>query len=498
VEYLTDPSIVSLDPEVLLAQDKTRGVLQRVGTGEFHALIDCGALVVGMTNREVADNLMHQLPTSGFDAVVYIDAAGEKKAILRGDDVDAPPVNLQNLGVAMSRRFTFYDQVHTVGMDIKQTIDATAAVTLGKGMTLRDLSQGCWRMRGIGKGQRIKYIVTKEIAQMISRSLGSVVDLSITTSPPASDIIVWLTRTQMETESLQKVTLASACVDNIWRRKALSNLLNSTSVDSKATERTIKTDEAQLKKKISRLSPMDPLFQNRLLSLQEIGSKVKQFDLASMRQLESDGGVQAKNRLKDGNATTSTADAATDYDDGEKEENQKEKALKIVHSWLEHEGLLLKNEQTEAWLRLEMANILDQAPVCPRCRRKMQEDHCETPSCKEIEDKMRKRQEDINTENAKIYAKFHLWDINEPVANMRTRLKDIEKRYPSAYMACWFHGPMSIASDVANMMKWRIKWQREKLRTRKPPATICATFTMGLWHPSTKVLSAILYWESMS
>ena len=46
-------------------------------------------------------------------------------------------------------------------------------------MTLRDLSQGCWRMRGIGKGQRIKYIVTKEIAQMISRSLGSVVDLSI-------------------------------------------------------------------------------------------------------------------------------------------------------------------------------------------------------------------------------------------------------------------------------------------------------------------------------
>ena len=72
-----DPSIVD-HPEVLLAQDKTK-VCCKGWNREFHALIDCGALVVGMTNREVADHLMHQLPTSGFDAVVYIDAAGKKR-----------------------------------------------------------------------------------------------------------------------------------------------------------------------------------------------------------------------------------------------------------------------------------------------------------------------------------------------------------------------------------------------------------------------------------
>ena len=80
---------------------------------------------------------------------------------------------------------------------------------------------------------------------------------------------------------------------------------------------------------------------------------MKQFDLASMRQLESAEG-QAKNA--GGNATTSTTDAtstaeaATDADDGKKEESEGEGA-EIVHGWLEHDGLLLKNEQTEAWLR---------------------------------------------------------------------------------------------------------------------------------------------------
>jgi hypothetical protein len=47
----------------------------------------------------------------------------------------------------MSKRFTFYDQVHTTGMDIKQAPAARAALTLGKDMTLRDYAQGAWRMR---------------------------------------------------------------------------------------------------------------------------------------------------------------------------------------------------------------------------------------------------------------------------------------------------------------------------------------------------------------
>ena len=50
-------------------------------------------------------------------------------------------VPLDQAGVDKARRFSFYDQVHTTGMDIKQGLDAKAALTLGKDMTFRDYAQ---------------------------------------------------------------------------------------------------------------------------------------------------------------------------------------------------------------------------------------------------------------------------------------------------------------------------------------------------------------------
>lgn len=52
-------------------------------------------------------------------------------------------------------------------MDIKQAVDAKAALTLGKDMTFRDYAQGSFRMRGIGKGQTIELLIIPEIAERI-------------------------------------------------------------------------------------------------------------------------------------------------------------------------------------------------------------------------------------------------------------------------------------------------------------------------------------------
>jgi hypothetical protein len=41
---------------------------------------------------------------------------------------------LDTCGIPASSRFAFYDQVHTTGMDIKHSLDATAVLTLGKDM----------------------------------------------------------------------------------------------------------------------------------------------------------------------------------------------------------------------------------------------------------------------------------------------------------------------------------------------------------------------------
>lgn len=49
-----------------------------------------------------------------------------------------------------------------IGMDIKQGLSAVAAVTLGKDMTFRDYAQGAFRMRGIGKGQKVQVKIGQE------------------------------------------------------------------------------------------------------------------------------------------------------------------------------------------------------------------------------------------------------------------------------------------------------------------------------------------------
>ncbi len=76
-------------------------------------------------------------------------------------------MKLSESGLALNERFTFYDQVHTTGMDIKQPVDACAALTLGKDMVFRDYAQGAFRMRGIGKGQTICLLVIPEIEDRI-------------------------------------------------------------------------------------------------------------------------------------------------------------------------------------------------------------------------------------------------------------------------------------------------------------------------------------------
>ena len=143
-----------------------------------------GALITGMGNEEVARYLLAN-GLQGMDACVFLDGKDEKMVV---DRSGGQPVPLNRSGVSAEKRFTFYDQVHTTGMDIKQALDACAVVTLGKDMTLRDyaqvrklrivwtvnsslLPQGCYRMRGLGRGQTLKLLIVDEVAELIKRGV---------------------------------------------------------------------------------------------------------------------------------------------------------------------------------------------------------------------------------------------------------------------------------------------------------------------------------------
>ena len=80
-------------------------------------------------------------------------------------------LKLSQCGISVEKRFAFYDQIHTTGMDIKHALNARAALTLGKDMVFRDLAQGAFRMRGIGVGQTVSMLVIPEVQQLMSRQL---------------------------------------------------------------------------------------------------------------------------------------------------------------------------------------------------------------------------------------------------------------------------------------------------------------------------------------
>ena len=210
-------------------------VLRRVARARpaHHALIDTGALVTGYTNAEVAATLL-DVGLDGFDGVVYLDEADRKMILVRAG---RRVMRLEQCGVARERRFTFYDQTHTTGMDIKQPLACSAVVTLGKDMTWRDFAQGAYRMRGIGKGQTIALYVIPEVAKLVeAESAAGAAPAAPAASPFASpaeaarrelcDVAAWLHVNAMRAETLQFNLLCEQSVRNVWRKAAYRNLID--------------------------------------------------------------------------------------------------------------------------------------------------------------------------------------------------------------------------------------------------------------------------------
>ena len=223
---LSSPEIVSLQ-NVTQKTWSVESLLQRIAsntTPVFNALIDTGALITGMANVDVARFLLRNgLSQRGIEGVVYLDER-DRKMVYVG--VSNNSVKLEECGIAKEQRFAFYDHVHTTGTDIQHAINATAALTLGKDMTYRDYAQGAYRMRGISKGQTIVLFVIPEVAELIQRELAK---CGATTLPPIHAALAWLVINSMRSERIQFNLLQIQNAANVWRKAALSQLLESSS-----------------------------------------------------------------------------------------------------------------------------------------------------------------------------------------------------------------------------------------------------------------------------
>jgi len=239
--YLTDPQTVT--PMKMLTDWNVEKLLTRIATADppIRALIDTGALVTGMSNLEVARFLLEK-GLKWAEGCVFLDE-NDRQMILMRKDWNVIPLQ-RVAAMPMSKRFTFYDQVHTTGMDIKQSAAAQAAITLGKDMCLRDYAQGAWRMRGLGRGQTLQVVMIPEVARLISVEVSkgggqtsATREAEIASMSPDEaakrtlrDITAWLVVNSMRSENVQAGLLAEQRAANIWRKHSYRKLIASPTV----------------------------------------------------------------------------------------------------------------------------------------------------------------------------------------------------------------------------------------------------------------------------
>lgn len=68
---LVNPEIAASEPKSLFGENTAMQLLDCAGSGKFRALVDTGALITGLTNREIAFELTKRLPADRFAAVIY-------------------------------------------------------------------------------------------------------------------------------------------------------------------------------------------------------------------------------------------------------------------------------------------------------------------------------------------------------------------------------------------------------------------------------------------
>ena len=200
-----------------------KGLLDQIAASTqppFHCLIDTGALITGITNEGVARYLLaHGL--RHVDGCVFLDRDDAKMILLRGAPNAIP---LSECGISSDARFTFYDQVHTTGMDIPQTSNAAALLTLSKDMTYRDYAQGAYRMRGITKGQTIHLLATPEVRRFLSDTASTLAG-RITSKKMEVVSAAWLLLNGIRAEKLQFLQLSQQNIASTWRTTALDTLV---------------------------------------------------------------------------------------------------------------------------------------------------------------------------------------------------------------------------------------------------------------------------------
>jgi len=149
---------------ILIKQGSTQEMIDQLKkqSVDCRMISDAGGYFKEGSNLEIARQIAGLKGTN----VVFYNQKGEQ-AITDGK-IEIPLIQSAK---SAKERFTFLDQSHTTGADVPQEENAISLVTVGRNMLLRDLLQSVWRLRGLDKSQRVRFIISEEVAAIIRQTL---------------------------------------------------------------------------------------------------------------------------------------------------------------------------------------------------------------------------------------------------------------------------------------------------------------------------------------
>ncbi|KAG2492053.1 hypothetical protein HYH03_009551 [Edaphochlamys debaryana] len=165
--------------------------LQRRGV-ELSALIDCGALLAGTSNRSAAAYLLSRLDRGRYRGVTYFDE-GQRFWVVEDRQGRRAPRHASPIPEADT--FVLFDEARCRGADLKLRLGAVGLLTLGPGSTKDKVMQAAGRLRQLGRGQKLWLTAAPDIAAKIRCASGVATGTSLDARPcrsAAEAVLRWV------------------------------------------------------------------------------------------------------------------------------------------------------------------------------------------------------------------------------------------------------------------------------------------------------------------
>ena len=171
---LLDPDMSGPAPVVGLEATAAQAILRELllssaSRWPVSVLIDSGAFLTGLSNRAVAEACLG-IQELAFRAVIYFGEDGKIWVLDRQGRqflLAKSPLQPADQGV-----FTYLDDQHTLGTDLRFRREAVGAVTVSRKMTKDRLMQATMRMRSLGKGQTVVLFLNGEARRQVAQDAG--------------------------------------------------------------------------------------------------------------------------------------------------------------------------------------------------------------------------------------------------------------------------------------------------------------------------------------